>query len=323
MYYIYKTTNLVNNKIYVGLHKSDDIENDLYMGSGTAFSKAFKKYGRDNFKREILYSINTLEEASKLESLIVNEDFVRDRNNYNLKTGGVNGWMLEPHNIGKIAITSPISGKVYYTEEHELQLFLEKGYVKGQHINGRNCIFKDGSIKYVTDDKINEFIDNGWIRWNTTKGKICLTHLEEMKLIYVESEHVEYYKSNGYIEGNLLAGINKDRVAITFNGKNKMVKKCELHQYLEEGWSLGRTVKELKIKRMFNPITNELKNVPLNEIDKFIEEGWKLGVNYKGVGGRIYITKDTKNKRIDPRELEKFIQLGWKKGMYNKKYNNE
>lgn len=323
MYYIYKTTNLVNNKIYVGLHKSDDIENDLYMGSGSAFSKAFKKYGRGSFKREILYSVNTLEEASKLESLIVNEDFVRDRNNYNLKTGGVNGWMLEPHNIGKIVITSPISGKVYYIEEHELQLFLEKGYTKGQWINGRNCIFKDDSIKYVSDDELEEFINNGWIQWNTTKGKVCLTHLEEMKLVYVESEHVEYYKSNGYVEGNLLAGVNKDRVAITFNGKNKMIKKCELHQYLEEGWSLGKTVKELKIKRMFNPITNELKNVPLNEIDKLLEEGWKLGVNYKGVGGRIYITKDTKNKRIDPEELEKYIQLGWKKGMYNKKYSNK
>lgn len=321
MYYIYKTTNLVNKKIYIGLHKSDDIENDNYMGSGSAFSKSFKKYGRDNFKREILHEVNTLEEASKLESLIVNESFVRDRNNYNLKTGGVNGWMLEVHNKNKIAIASPISNKVYYIEEHELQLFLEKGYIKGNHINGRNCIFKDGSIKYATDDELDEFINNGWIPWNTTKGKICLTHLENMKLVYVEPEYVEYYKTNGYVEGNLLSGVNKDRVAITSNGENKMVKKFNLQKYLDLGWSLGRTIRELNIKRMFNPVTNELKNVPLNEIDKFTEDGWKLGVNYIGVAGRIYITKDKKNKRVNPEELECYIQLGWKHGMYNKKYD--
>ena len=48
---IYKTTNLVNGKIYVG---KDGHGNDNYLGSGTILKQAIKKYGRNNFKKETL-----------------------------------------------------------------------------------------------------------------------------------------------------------------------------------------------------------------------------------------------------------------------------
>lgn len=51
--YIYKTVNLINGKIYVGSHMTDNID-DGYLGSGVYFKKAVKKYGAVNFKREIL-----------------------------------------------------------------------------------------------------------------------------------------------------------------------------------------------------------------------------------------------------------------------------
>lgn len=51
--YIYKTTNLVNGKIYVGKRQMPHFD-DSYYGSGTVFKAALKKYGKANFKREIL-----------------------------------------------------------------------------------------------------------------------------------------------------------------------------------------------------------------------------------------------------------------------------
>ena len=43
MYYIYRITNNINGKTYIGQHKYTDL-NDSYMGSGTLLQKAFKKY---------------------------------------------------------------------------------------------------------------------------------------------------------------------------------------------------------------------------------------------------------------------------------------
>lgn len=50
---IYKTINLLNGKFYVGLHSTNNLD-DGYLGSGTTLLKAVNKYGKDNFKREIL-----------------------------------------------------------------------------------------------------------------------------------------------------------------------------------------------------------------------------------------------------------------------------
>lgn len=51
--FVYKTTNVLNGKIYIGVHSTDDL-NDGYMGSGKAISTAIKKYGEENFTTEIL-----------------------------------------------------------------------------------------------------------------------------------------------------------------------------------------------------------------------------------------------------------------------------
>lgn len=47
---IYKTTNLLNGKIYIGKHTTTNKE-DNYLGSGIKLINAIKKYGRENFKK--------------------------------------------------------------------------------------------------------------------------------------------------------------------------------------------------------------------------------------------------------------------------------
>lgn len=85
---IYKITNNINGKIYVGMHSTQDI-NDTYMGSGTNIKAAIKKYGIENFKREILQHCSSYEEMMSAEQLIVNEEFIKRKDTYNLIIGGL------------------------------------------------------------------------------------------------------------------------------------------------------------------------------------------------------------------------------------------
>jgi len=86
-YIIYKITNLLNNKIYIGQHKTTNI-NDGYMGSGKVIRFAIKKNGKDNFKKEILFVYDNIHEMNSKERELVNEIFINQSNTYNLKTGG-------------------------------------------------------------------------------------------------------------------------------------------------------------------------------------------------------------------------------------------
>lgn len=67
--YVYKTTNLINGKIYIGKStRTDQYWIETYMGSGVYIQKAFKKYGKENFKKEILEWADTEEALAVLET---------------------------------------------------------------------------------------------------------------------------------------------------------------------------------------------------------------------------------------------------------------
>lgn len=66
--YVYLTTNLINNKLYIGQHRySKPVIDRSYLGSGYVLRNAIKKYGKENFKCEILEFIETKQDANERE----------------------------------------------------------------------------------------------------------------------------------------------------------------------------------------------------------------------------------------------------------------
>ena len=141
--FVYKTTNLVNGKIYVGVHTTDKL-NDGYIGSGRALLKAIEKYGKSNFKREIIEMCESEDQAYDLEALIVDEEWVNSPYTYNIRTGGYEGqrskwspehreWMLKNRSY-----------------KGELNPNFGKGYRQSGERNGRHRKNFKGDIKQVS-----------------------------------------------------------------------------------------------------------------------------------------------------------------------------
>lgn len=88
IYIVYKVTNLVNSKIYIGRHKQYSYDFDGYLGSGELIKKALSAHGISNFERETLFTYSNLEDAINKEKELVTEDFIKSESNYNLIPGG-------------------------------------------------------------------------------------------------------------------------------------------------------------------------------------------------------------------------------------------
>jgi len=89
---IYKTTNTINNKIYIGQDKNN---NQKYLGSGNLIKSAIKKYGKKNFIKEILCVCNTMIELNNKERFYIKKyNSIKKEIGYNIAIGGTNGVML-------------------------------------------------------------------------------------------------------------------------------------------------------------------------------------------------------------------------------------
>lgn len=86
--YIYLTTNLINNKIYIGKHQCDHYDNKYY-GSGTILEQTIKKYGKENFDNKIIDTANTQDELNQKEIYYIHKYKQEYKNEcYNIAFGG-------------------------------------------------------------------------------------------------------------------------------------------------------------------------------------------------------------------------------------------
>lgn len=95
-HFTYKTTNLINGRYYLGMHSTNRID-DGYLGSGKRLYYELNKYGRDNFKFEILEHFNSREELVQAEINLITEHDLKNPNCLNMSPGGSGGIRGEEH----------------------------------------------------------------------------------------------------------------------------------------------------------------------------------------------------------------------------------
>lgn len=159
----------------------EDDKTDFYLGSGKLLKKAIKKYGRENFKKEILFTFFSKEEALLKEAQIVTLEIVNDKKSYNLKIGGEGGWDF----INEKLKTDKEYKKNFYSKHSLIIKKLHKnGKLDGWKINRKVNYFKNKNHSEESKIKISK--NNG----NTTPSDIIQQRI-------IDYESIE--KCRGYI----------------------------------------------------------------------------------------------------------------------------
>jgi len=146
-YTVYKTTNIINNKIYIGLHETEDLD-DSYLGSGILLKQSIKKYGSNNFKKEILFVYNNKTEMINKEKELVSEAFINRRDTYNLSKGGF-GMSTLPEHVKMKAIA-----KMKRTKQSQDLTIISEKRIKTMLAEDPDC-FSKLAAKSATKQKDN------------------------------------------------------------------------------------------------------------------------------------------------------------------------
>jgi len=239
--FIYKTTNLINGKIYIGEHNGKYTN---YLGSGKILKLAIKKYGKENFKREIIEECETLEELDEREIYWIEFYNSRDKKvGYNIREGGgLNGGkydMSGPNN--------PMYGKTHTDEVKKIiSLKQKRTYLEkyGEELSFK--MKKDKSEKYMgsgnptygkTLEKCKceicgKIVDiRNYGRWH---GKNCKPRIKKEKRPKTGFKQTEETKRkiSEALKGRVFSDIHKDKLLkILEKNRNGVLKNKYTCQY--------------------------------------------------------------------------------------------
>ena len=177
------------------MHSTDNL-NDGYIGSGKKLWYSVKKYGKENFKLEILEMLPNRRSLKEREKELVNEDILKDPMCLNLKIGGEGGFVNDEHkkNFLNRAITMFIVNKDKI-KKRKKELFLNneiwaKEYSKNMSKNSKgNKSWTGKKHKEETKQKIglkNSIKQKG--ENNSQYGTMWITNGIENKKIKKETE---------------------------------------------------------------------------------------------------------------------------------------
>lgn len=198
-FYIYEITNIINNKTYIGQHvcpkdKLPD-EDKSYMGSGVLLTKAKKKYGIENFTKEIIAICNSRKEADILETQYIKIYREIGKAEYNLAAGG-KGSSGVKHSEEFRKRDSEMMKSLWTNEEYRNNMIeVHKGkisWARGKKFSDEYCLKLSESHKgFKVSDETKEKISIA------NKGKVIP---EEQRGLISNALKGRHYYNNGVVE---------------------------------------------------------------------------------------------------------------------------
>lgn len=298
-HYFYKITNNLNNHFYYGIHNTNDL-NDGYMGSGTRLHYAYKKYGIENFTKEILKYFNTFKEAAEYEAEIVTEDLVKDINCYNISLGGDYGWKCTKNTVS-VKDKDGNTFRVYINDSRYLSgelVGVNKGLTLVEDNLGNRFLLEknDDSIKKYHHPNLNKY------HFKDNKGNIFFVSKDDERVLsgkllpikkIISEETKKKLKENWY-------NIDHSKKTCWVCNKNETIKifKTDIDNYLNNGYQHGK-------------IYHEIKNINLsNHFKEIKHQQGEKNSQY----GTCWIYNDKECIKIKKEQLEEYISKGWIKG---------
>lgn len=229
--YIYKTTNLITNKIYIGQHKANYFE-ESYKGSGILINKSFSKYGIDNFKVELLEWCNSKKELDEREIYYISfYNSIDKKIGYNISVGGTGGdtfhclteeeqkeaierWKATKEKNGTLHLVPKCVGHKLSQETKDKLSKIKTG--KKLSEEHRRKISEGGKGRVVSED---------------TKHKISLGN-KNKKLSQETKDKISKSRLGKSTH-------NRGKILIHNNLHNKYIYEEELETYLSMGYELG------------------------------------------------------------------------------------
>lgn len=307
-YIVYKTTNLINSYIYIGVHKTVDPDIwDYYLGNGidtrfpntyekakTKFQQAVKEYGVKNFKREILAVFDSAEEAYELESIIVNENFLSRSDVYNMILGGKT-------NIPEGITVYQYDSKGYYINTFDSYESAGKSlHVQPSSIR-RAVLYKYCILDtYFTNEKVDKIYPENF---NTNRKKINYRYLKtgefDQEYESLSSAARNSNSSSGTIGNAIILGtcVNNEYYFSSIKeetydkARNIYIKTRPVYKYDSNGTYLESYETQEEAEKA-NRYSNITKSIKLKEVD---ENGFMWSIeklqNYN-------IPKRRRNKKV-------------------------
>ena len=222
--YFYRITNLINGHFYYGVHSTDNI-NDGYMGSGKRLKMAYKKYGMENFEKEILKFFDDVKDAYEYEELVVSEEMVNNNECYNISLGGSapsveKGYAVvkdNDNNVYRVSVDDPrylsrelkpISsglavvkdnkGNIYHVSVDDPRYLsgelvsIMKGKIRVRDCNNQKMFVSVDDPRYLCGDLIQDGFEKDKCNYRDREGNIIRTYINDPRVLSGELKHVTY-----------------------------------------------------------------------------------------------------------------------------------